>query len=322
MAKAKQIFQAAAWFCDGLPLGDDYSHETVEADCKAAMGRASTKHRVLFGPLRWSKLDADDARVPTPPADAPPGAKLLRVEATVIGPWELEEPPPAETTEPTSSSSRVTAGVHGDFTRYRYRSDDKPPWCAAHAALDGETWRDRRRQHRALRELLDWYAAWCALWDASGRVGPIRDQSAAVVVAGDSFYAALSACDEPAVAFLSRQAGQRPSEWLMMEFAEMRAAAARALASLPEDKGGPSPDLPLHRLLQRLDELWKVERKVPLPRLQWVEDEDPESGEDVKGYQDNPFLALCEAVARLAGAKCKSKTALAGQINRAVFKRT
>ena len=228
----------------------------------------------------------------------------------------------AGTTEPTSSSSPITAGVHGDFTRYRYCRDDKPLWCAVYAALGGETWRDRRRQRRALQELLDWYAAWRALWKASGRVGPIRDQLAAIVVAGDSFYAALAACDDPALIFLSRQTRPRQAKDLIMEFAEMRAAAARALASLPEDKGGPSPDLPLHRLLQRLDELWKVERKVPPPRLQWVEDEDPESGEDVKGYQDNPFLALCEAVARLAGAKCKSKTALAGQINRAVFKRT
>ncbi len=319
MAKAKQVFETAAWFCDGLPPGNDYNREIAEADCEAAIGRASTKHHVLFGPLRWSELDAD---VPTPPADAPPGVKLLRVEATVIGPWELEEQPLAETTEPTSSSSRIAAGVHGDFTRYRYRSDDKPLWCAAYAALGGETWRDRRRQRRALQELLDWYAAWRALWKASGRVGPIRDQLAAIVVAGDSFYAALAACDDPALIFLSRQTRPRQAKDLIMEFAEMRAAAARALASLPEDKGGPSPNLPLHQLLRSLGELWRAERKAPPPRPKSVAGEDPESNKDIWYYQDNPFLELCEAVVTLARVELKGKNPLPGQIIRAVFKRT
>ena len=113
MVEAKQVFEAAAWFCHGIPPGNDYNREIAEADCKAGMGRASKEHRVRFGLMHWSELKAGDARVPAPPADAPPGVKLLRVEATVIGPWELEEPPPAGTTGPTSSSSPITAGVHG-----------------------------------------------------------------------------------------------------------------------------------------------------------------------------------------------------------------
>ena len=77
MAKATQIFEAVAWFCDGLPAGDVYSRETAQKNCKAGIGRASTKHRVLFGPLRWSELKAGDAQVTTttPP---PFGACWLR----------------------------------------------------------------------------------------------------------------------------------------------------------------------------------------------------------------------------------------------------
>jgi hypothetical protein len=217
------------------------------------------------------------------------------------------------------TSSRITAGVHGDFTQYRYCRDDKPLWRAAYAALGGDTCRDRIRQRRALRELLYKYAAWCAAWAAAGRAGAIRDQLSAVVMAGDSFYAALAACDGPAAAILSRHTGRVES--LLMEFADMRAATARALASLPEDKGGSSPDVPLHTLLRSLADLWEAERNAPPPRPQWFEGEDA-SGEDVKGYQDNPFMALCEAVAELGGTKPEGKTALAGPILRAVFKRT
>ena len=96
-------------------------------------------------------------------------------------------------------------------------------------------------------------------------------------------------------------------------------AAARTLASLPVDKGGPSPDFPLHRLLRSLAELWETEGKGSPPRPQWVEGVDQESGEDINSYQDNPFLALCEAVVKLAGAKVTSKDALAKQIIRVVF---
>ncbi|MCZ6448740.1 MAG: hypothetical protein O6831_10940, partial [Alphaproteobacteria bacterium] len=277
MAKAKQVFETAAWFCDGLPAGDLYSRETAEADCRAGMGRASKEHHVLFGPLRWSELKAGDARAPAPPTDAPGGGKWLHVEGSVTGlwkgPWGVKR---AKQIEPVSSSSRVTAGVHGDFARYRYNRDDSQLWHTALAALGGETWRDRRRQYRALREQIDWYASWRALWDASPRAGPVRDQLTAVIMAGDSFYAALAACGGTAMALLSRQAGQRPVECLMMEFAEMRAAAARALASLPEDKGGPSPNLPLHQLLRSLDELWRAERKAPPLRPKSVAGEDPE----------------------------------------------
>ena len=88
MPKAKQTFEAAAWFCDGLKAGDDYSRETAKADCEAAMGRASAKHRVEIGPLRWSELKVGDAGVPAPPSNAPDGVKLLHVEGTVIGPWK------------------------------------------------------------------------------------------------------------------------------------------------------------------------------------------------------------------------------------------
>ncbi len=88
MAKAKQVFETAAWFCDGLTAGDLYSRETAEADCRAGMGRASKEHHVLFGPLRWSELKAGDARAPAPPTDAPGGGKWLHVEGSVTGPWK------------------------------------------------------------------------------------------------------------------------------------------------------------------------------------------------------------------------------------------
>ena len=224
--------------------------------------------------------------------------------------------------------AKITAGVHGDFTRYRPTRDDKQLWCDALAALGGETWRDRRRQYRALREQLDRHAAGRALWDASPRRGRVREQLTAVIVAGDSFNNALAACDGPAIALLSRQASPWPPEGPVMQFAETRAAVARALASLPEDKGGPSPDLPLHQLLRSLAEVWEAEGKGAPPRPTWIEGEDVESGQDVAYYQDNPFMALCEAVARLAGVEFKNKRgeklkhALAGQILRVVFEKT
>ena len=192
MAEAKQIFEAAVWFRNGLPAGNDYSRETAEANCKAAIGLASTKHRVLFGPLRWSEFDADDARAPTPPAEAPPGVKLLHVEAAVVGPWiapwEVEIEPIEPPTVP--SSGKIPVGVHGDFTRYRYTRDDKQLWCDALAALGGGTWRDLRRQHRELRERLDFYAAWRALWDASAGAASVRKRLMTVIKASDSLSAA------------------------------------------------------------------------------------------------------------------------------------
>lgn len=49
---------------------------------------------------------------------------------------------------------------------------------------------------------------------------------------------------------------------------------------------------------------------------------DSNSGEDDSYYQESPFLALCEAVTTLAQIEFKGKTALPGQILRAVFTRT
>ena len=60
VAKAKRIFKAAAWFCDGLPPETEYGRDIAEMNCKAKMGRASTKHRVKIGPLRWSELKPGD----------------------------------------------------------------------------------------------------------------------------------------------------------------------------------------------------------------------------------------------------------------------
>ncbi len=92
MAKAKRIFKAAAWFCDGLPPETDYSRNIAETKCRAFMERASTKHRILFGELRWSELKPGDAGVPSPPTGAPTGIKLLRVEGTEAGRQKRRRP--------------------------------------------------------------------------------------------------------------------------------------------------------------------------------------------------------------------------------------
>ena len=103
MPKAKQIFEASAWFCDGLPPGDDYSRETAEAGCREFMGRAAARHCVKFGPLRWSELKPGDARVP-PPTGVPTDVKLLHVEATVVATWER---PPREEPRYEKSGAHV-----------------------------------------------------------------------------------------------------------------------------------------------------------------------------------------------------------------------
>jgi hypothetical protein len=335
MVEAKQVFEAAAWFRNGLPAGNDYSRETAEANCKAAIGLASTKHRVLFGPLRWSEFDADDARAPTPPAEAPPGVKLLHVEAAVVGPWIAPWEVQIEPIEPPTvpSSGKISVGVHGDFTRYRYTRDDKQLWCDALAALGAGTWRDLRRQHRELRERLDGYAAWRALWDASPGAASVRKRLMTVIKASDSLSAALSGLDSAGAHLLFRHAKQRPVEDLLIEVAEIRAAAARARGSIPT-KGGQPPDQPLHQLLCSLAELWHAEHGIRPPRPRWVDKGPPEwdegtdipeevdNTEEVKGYQDNPFMTLCAAVAKLARIEFKGNNALAGQVLRAVFKKT
>ena len=228
-------------------------------------------------------------------------------------------------TRGVTMADRITAGAGGPGVRYRYRRpNDRCAWQLIEKtlAVDGRPFGDRHRVHRAIRRSINWYFGNRSVWDGLPRSGPIRRQLAAVVDAGDSFYATLAACDGAAMARLSRHAGPRPFEHLMMDIAEIRAATVRALNSLPVDKGGALPDLPLHRLLQSLAELWEVEHGIPPPRPQWFEDVDSDSGEDCSYYQENPFLALCEAVATLARIEPKGKTALPGQILRAVFTRT
>lgn len=109
MPKAKQMFAAVAWFCDGLPACDLYSRETAKAVCELWMGLVSTKRRVLFGPPRWSEIKAGDARVPARPTDAPDGGKWLHVERTVIGPWkgpwEVKRAKQIEPPDPVAASS-------------------------------------------------------------------------------------------------------------------------------------------------------------------------------------------------------------------------
>ena len=59
------------------------------------MEQASIGHGAKFSPLRWSELKPGGAGVPKAPADAPPGVKLLRVEATPR-PWSPQAPTTAE----------------------------------------------------------------------------------------------------------------------------------------------------------------------------------------------------------------------------------
>lgn len=169
-------------------------------------------------------------------------------------------------TRDVTMADRITAGAGGPVERYRYRRpNDRRAWQSIEKALavDGRPFGDRHRVHRAIRTAINWYFGGRSEWDGLPRSGPIRRQLAAVVDAGDSFYAALAACDWAAMAPLSRHAGLRPFEHLMLDVAEIRAAAARALDSIPVDKGGALPDLPLHRLLQSLAELWEVEHGTP-----------------------------------------------------------
>ena len=118
--------------CDRVCAGDR-SYQSRTHCATTAIARASIKHRVVFGPLRWSELKTGDEGVLAPPADAPPGVKLLHVEATVIRHWPREEP--AAEPAPPSGTKKIIAGVTGDFQRYRYRPADKRLLAIAMDAL-------------------------------------------------------------------------------------------------------------------------------------------------------------------------------------------